>query len=315
MSKMLPMSWLRQSIITVLCVLGIPSYLSAPKPISISLEGRASVSVPATRAIVALDVYAEGPRQDKVADDVRRTTDEMLALMRPLTELRAVEGAGSTTGPNCTTVVVDQSGGGGGGGGGGGCGGGGGEQESPAIVTLSVNTFRSHSYQKPNLLLGQAPVYEARAEIEAEFRAFDALGELLAQVTKTPGVSVTSLRWTLDAATRRRMVAECREQATADALDKVRAYVRPFGMDKVRAIRIAETGRSSSSSSSRGLVFADAWSSRVMHDELDGGAGGDENQRDVFGLEPRSLEIVAEIEGDFCAWRTGLEAWFRRGGV
>ena len=188
----------------------------------------------------------------------------------------------------------------------------------PAIVDFSVTTFRSHSYQKPRSFLNrEAPQYESSMEVQAEFRSFEALGILLAQVSKMPLVNVRSLKWTLDETTKKQLFTKCREQAMADALDKVRAYVRPLGMDKVRATRLDEDRYRQS----RLFVMADMNAMRyegnvesaVMHDE--GDIVDNSDAPEAFGLEPQTLEIVAHVDGDFCAWKTGLEAWFRRGGV
>ncbi|KIY01099.1 uncharacterized protein Z520_02651 [Fonsecaea multimorphosa CBS 102226] len=296
---MIASSWLKQSIITVLCVLGIPSYLSAPKPISIHLDGQSSITVPANRAVVSLHIYAEGPRQDKVADEVRRTADDVLATLRPLAQVQAdpvpTVNASSPTGDDM--------------------------EYEPAVVDLSVTTFRSYSWQKPgsSILSRDAPQYQASVEIEAEFRApFDPLGLLLAQVSKTPAASVQSLKWTLDDHTRKKLFSKCRSEAMVDALDKVRAYVRPLGMDKVRAIKLTE----SNPRQSRHVVWGDVdglrFQRHTSHDEhADFKAQMDEADVDTetFGLEPGTLEIAAQVEGEFCAWKTGLEAWFRRGGV
>lgn len=294
---MITSSWLKQSIITVLCVLGIPSYLSAPKPISVSLEGKFTMTVPATRAIISMRIYSEGPKQEKVADEVRKAADEILGTLRPLAQ--AQPQPSNIT--NATMVRI--------------------ESYEPAIVDLSVTTFRSYSYQKPGSFLNrEAPRYESSMEIEAEFRSFDALGVLLAQVSKTPLVSVRSLKWTLDETTKKRLFAKCREQDMVDALDKVRAYIRPLGMDKVRAIRVTESYQRSGAAvmaDMAGLRYQRGVDNLILQDELDTASGmmDDEQVPEAFGLEPRTLEIAAHINGEFCAWKTGLEAWFRRGGV
>ncbi|OQV09786.1 hypothetical protein CLAIMM_13871 [Cladophialophora immunda] len=303
---MIASSWLKQSIITVLCVLGIPSYLSAPKPISVHLGGQSSITVPANRAVVSLHIYAEGPKQDKVADEVRRTADDVLATLRPLAQVQTTQfPTVNASSSSCPSGDIE---------------------DEPAVVDFSVTTFRSYSWQKPGSLLSrEAPQYQASVEIEAEFRAFDPLGALLAQVSKTPAASVQSLKWTLDDATKRRLFARCRSEAMVDALDKVRAYVRPLGMDKVRAIRLTETQQHRRS---RPVVWGDVDGLRFQrhaapqhdllaaeHDEHAAQTDGSADVAETFGLEPGTLEVVAQVEGEFCAWKTGLEAWFRRGGV
>lgn len=297
---MIASSWLKQSIITVLCVLGIPSYLSAPKPISVSLEGESSITIPANRAIISLRIYSEGPKQDKVADDVRNAADDILGTLRPLSQA-----APSTQSPlsqnltnNATTDRIDPG--------------------EPAIVDLSVTSFRSYSYQIPgSFLKSDTPKYESSIEIEAEFRCFDALGSLLAQVSKTPLVNVQSLKWKLDDTTKRKLLVKCREQAMVDALAKVHAYVRPLGMDKVRAIRVTESYQRSP-----GVVMADLMGDGVRfqrgQETLMMGSSGMADEvmpPETLELEPKTLVIAAHLEGEFCAWKTGLEAWFRRGGV
>ena len=291
LATMVASSYLKQTIITVLCVLGIPSYLSAPKPISIHLEGQSSITVPANRAVISLRIYAEGPKQEIVADHVRKTADDILATLRPLTQVSL-----PPADPSQNTTSY--------------------EGYEPPIVDLSVTTFRSYSWLKPgsSLLSREAPQFESSMEIESEFRDFNALGLLLAQVSKQSAVSVQSLKWTLDEITNKRLFSQRRSEAMVDALDKVRAYVRPLGMDKVRAIKLIESDRRS-----RDVVLADISGLRYQRDAdmLYEYTSHDEELEvaEAFGLEPRTLEIVAQIEGDFCAWKTGLEAWFRRGGV
>jgi uncharacterized protein YggE len=304
---MVASSYLKQTIITVLCVLGIPSYLSAPKPISVHLEGQSSISVPANRALVSLRIYAEGPKQEKVADEVRKTADDILSTLRPLVQVALPPTNNTTTTTTNTTTKTSTTLEGDG---------------EPPIVDLSVTTFRSYSWLKPgsSILSRDAPQYESSMEIEAEFRHFDVLGLLLAQVSKQPAVSVQRLKWTLDNATKKQLFTKVRSEAMVDALDKVRAYVRPLGMDKVRAIKFSEDRVRS-----RDVVMADLGRvSYSQHDELDYDQMSYRAMKEeatateateAFGLEPRTLEIVAQIDGEFCAWKTGLEAWFRRGGV
>lgn len=294
LATMIASSYLKQTIITVLCVLGIPSYLSAPKPISVHLEGQSSIFVPADRAIVSLRIHAEGPKQDRVADEVRKAADDILATMRPLAQVSLPP----SDNPQHNTSAY--------------------ENYEPAIVDFSVTTFRSYSWLKPgsSLLSRDTSQYESSMEIEAQFRDFDALGLLLAQVSKQPSISVRYLKWTLDETTKRQLYSKCRSQAMVDAIEKVRAYVRPLGMDKVRAISFSEEVVRS-----RDRVMADLSAlSHAQHDELDvddallpGSEGTASSEK--FGLEPQTLEIAAQIDGQFCAWKTGLEAWFRRGGV
>ncbi|KEF53183.1 uncharacterized protein A1O9_10631 [Exophiala aquamarina CBS 119918] len=300
---MIASSWVKQSVITVLCVLGIPSYLSAPKPISVSLEGESTITVPANRAIISLRIYSEGPKQDKVADEVRKAADEILGTLRPLAQVATSPSSHNLT-SNATTISI--------------------VPDEPAIVDLSVTAFRSYSYQIPgSFLKSETPKYESSIEIEAEFRCFDALGSLLAQVSKIPLVNVQSLKWKLDDTTKRKLLVKCREQAMVDALEKVHAYVRPLGMDKVRAIRVTESYQRSS-----GVVMADLlgggvrfqqgaddWSRQETLMMGSSELPGDDQPSKTLKLEPKTLVIAAHIDGEFCAWKTGLEAWFRRGGV
>jgi hypothetical protein len=299
---MMASSYLKQTIVTVLCVLGIPTYLSAPKPISIHLGGSSSITVSANRANLALRLYAEGPKQDRVADELRKTADYILGVMRPLQQVSIPP----VDPQNNFTGSIDEY--------------------EPSIVDLSVTTFRTHSWLKygTSIINRDTQQYESSMEIEAEFRDFDALGLLLAQVSKQPAITVRSLTWRLDDITKKRLFSQCRTEAMVDALDKVRAYVRPLGMDKVRATKLNEH-----QIRSREMVHADTRNfgyrgdyadDLVLHDEFDDyrasrSSSRTESPPEAFGLEPRSLEIRAEIEGEFCAWRTGLEAWFRRGGV
>lgn len=298
---MIASSWVKQSIVTVLCLLGIPSYLSAPKPISISLEGESSITVAADRATISLRIYSEGAKQDKVADEVRKTADEILSTLRPLAEIAPESSCLGGALPNNVTTTITTN-----------CS----KATEPAIVDLSVTAFRSYSFRKPGTFLNYETQYESTIEIQAEFRAFDALGILLAQVSKIPLVNVRSLKWSLDNATRRRLLVQCREQAMVDALDKVHAYVRPLGMDKVRAIRVRESYQRNSD-----VVMADLSGLRFQRDTSSSSGGGssgsmdDDEPLDMMRLEPRKIEIAAHLDGDFCAWKTGLEAWFRRGGV
>lgn len=254
------------------------------------------LTVPANRAIISMRIYSEGPKQEKVADEVRKTADEILGTLRPL----ALAQSQSSNVTNATFNGV--------------------EPDEPAIVDLSVTTFRSYSYQKPGSFLNrETPQYESSVEVEAEFRSFDALGILLAQISKTPLVNVQFLKWTLDKTTERRLFSQCREQAMVDALEKVHAYVRPLGMDKVRAIRVTEGYRRSRAAvmaDVANLAYQQGVDSLVMHDELVIGSGmNDGKLLETFKLESRTMEIAAQINGEFCAWKTGLEAWFRRGGV
>ncbi|RMZ89787.1 hypothetical protein DV736_g2996, partial [Chaetothyriales sp. CBS 134916] len=159
------------------------------------------------------------------------------------------------------------------------------EQWAP-IVKLSVNTVSSDLRRVNGFLLGEKDKYEAKAEVSATFEASQ------------------SLRWSLDDKTRKQVLAQIRMDAMQDAVDKLRAYVMPL-LGKhvtVRAVKLSEVTFPRSTLEAVVMMDHHQQQQYTMYDELDattvvgrGSAPHDEK----FSLEPRVLDVRAEVDGEF----------------
>ena len=280
--------------------------VTSASPIKVSIEGSSTLSVPANRAILSLRISSSGSSQSKVADEVRLATEEVLGLLRPHTAAAHIK-----------HLEVDNSDG----------------KVLTPVADLSVNTFSSQARKRPGLL-GEKDVFEGHVTISATFQStstaddpststpsysvpgFDTLSILLARFTKLTEVRVESLKWTIDDTTERHSLAQVRTDAMQEAVDKVGAYSKPLlGCNVIiRATRFTEGWRGRNT---QDFILVDMPDDdNVVHlDELgDGGVRRQGEKVEMIGLEPQTLKLRAEVEGDFEVWVPIGEA-ARQGGM
>jgi hypothetical protein len=139
------------STLTFLIILiTLPSF-RAPHKLSLQLSGSSILTVPADRATISLQISSGGPKQSKVADEVRETADEILNLLR----LLAVPPNRTST---CTGPDIPPSR----------------TEFQPPIATFSVNIFSSQSSPRSSIL-GEKNKYSFSITVTAGFRSLSAL--------------------------------------------------------------------------------------------------------------------------------------------
>ena len=303
---------------TIASVIFIGSIFKAPHQIPVSLSGHSTLNVLAERATISLYVSSEGSKQSRVAQEVHQTTDEILNLLRPL-----------TLPPNRTTHASDTP-----------------TLPSdflPPLATLSVNTFSSNSYPRPGLL-GEGTTYTSSITITAEFRSlhpfsseshtnqsrtvipasgFHHLSLVLPSLAKLPHTKVDFLKWHLTPEHLASLQSQARQNAMSEALRKAADYTSPMSLrfPAVRCVKFSEGQRRRPHEHTFRMDRDLAYNRKLQrdsgvmfqrsadYDELEEGEYGyeiEEHRNEAFGLEPKGIEVVSDVSGEFVVVERGM---------
>ena len=256
---------------------------------------------------------------------MRQTTDDILALLRPL-----------TLPPNRTSQTKYSLS----------------EDFLPPLATLSVNTFSSHSYPRAGIL-GESKTYTSSADISAEFRSihpssqesalnttrtfipesgFRHLSLVLPSLAKLPRTKINHLKWHLTSDYLASLQSQARREAMSEALLKATDYTKPMNLHfpLTRCLSFQEHYRSQRTEHYLYGVHDKAREglrrqsdTAIMYDEEDEimleqdrrrlprgsqeyGYEIEDSQTEVFGLEPQSIEVASQVYGDFVVVERGL---------
>lgn len=296
--------------------------LHKPHKISLKINGSSSLTVLADRATISLKVSSEGTKQAKVTDQVRQTSDEILQLLRPLTlpPDRTSLGSSATSPSSVVSTFL------------------------PPIATLSVNTFSSHSYPRAGLL-GDTETYRSSITVTAEFRSllprqdtpgvdnnrtivpgsgFHHLSLVLPALAKLPHTKVDYLKWFLSPDYLSSLQSSARQKAMADGLTKISDFIAPMNMrfPAIYCLNFQEQYARRAyefyeqQPTWQGIRKQDEEAIMYAHDEVDGfvddleaqryGYEIEERKMEAFGLEPQSMEISSQVEGEWVVTERGL---------
>ena len=240
------------------------------------VSGSSELKVNADRAVISVKASSEGLKQAKVADEIQSSHNEVMGMLRPLTAEGLLPNGSQTT-----------------------------ENINPAIVGLRVNTFKADTRRKtPSFWGGDKPVYEASVEFEAEFADFQALGQVVAKLTRTKRIQIRWLKWMLKEETRAQAISKCQQDVGYKLYTKVKDFVEPMGLHHARPIQIWEKGVIHEKSMVKTMSSHDF----VTHDEEDGLFATTEaslkssKSQEVHDFEPREIEIRSDLEATFEAW-------------
>lgn len=218
----------------------------------ISVQGHHSAWYPAERAVVAVAVQADGPERDAVVAAATRAADAVRATIEPLHH--------STAGP---------------------------------ITWWSADTVRVWSQRPWNDAGAQLdPVHYAALEFSVKFSDFGELGMWIEAIAALADVAVTSVSWSLTAATATAATVEARSRAVKDAVAKATVYAQSIGLGTVTASAIADPGMLADHA---GSTPTGEQPMRMMKAAFDGGAGT------PIALKPEQLEIAASVDARFIA--------------
>ena len=214
----------------------------------ITVQGTFSVKHAPERATVSVSVSHDGPRREPV---FAATTEVAAAITRPLQEWRD-----AASGPVSTW-------------------------SSERVGVWSERPWNAEGKQLPL-------VYHAVLGVEATFVDFDALARWVETLATTAGVTVSSIDWALQDATRDRLLEEVRTKAVQDAAAKALVYARAAGLTSVTATSIADPGLLEDADIARGGMMA-ASSPRLMKASAN------------LEFTPAELEIEARVDARFLA--------------
>jgi hypothetical protein len=295
-------------VLSLLILLLGSASLYNPHIVNVKLKGQSTLTVPADRATITLRVSYEGSKQQKVADNVRKTSEDILGLLRPLTL------------PPTRTPGARQNGT---------------EELLPPLATLAVDAFSSSSWGRPRLI-GDEKIYTSSVTIKAEFRSlprlhdtnatintqtvipgagFHQLSLVLPSLSKVPNTKIDYLRWFLSPDTLAVQESAARQGAMVEMLNKIADFTAPMGLKFpiARCLRFQEDKRYMPYDhrlDSFDSALRSQSSLHVQYDEIDDGYDYGyeiENQKaEAFGMEPQSIAIMSTVEGDWRIIEQGL---------
>ena len=248
-------------------------------PVKMHMSGSHSTQVPADRAVLSINIKAEGSSQQRVADEIKASQDNIMDMLRPLSEAPfEVVASGETNFTQHQTGQVSES----------------------AIVNLGVNTFNAASPYSQQTIFGEKPIYVAKVDVQAEFASLEALGYVIAKLLRTPRVRIESLMWKLSDDSKAAALSKCQRGAAQNLGGKAVDFATTLGLPNVRPVSINERPHSN-------RVDRIRMRGRNMfeHDEYDMLTTATEplpTYQERTQFEARTLQFEVELDGEFQAW-------------
>ena len=252
----------------------IPCAGQSPRPFDIHVSSSSNIETPADRAVIHIKLSAKGLKQDRVSKDLKATHDEVMNFLRPLTEIQSMTDGNQT---NITSL--------------------------PPIVDLSVDAFKADSRRRTSTMFGEKPLYEASTDIEAEFADVNALGRIIARLSRTPRVDFDWLKWKLSDEARKDVISRCKQEAGNKLMQTVQDYTKPMGFERARPKDIREHIQTGNDQVLLSRMQDQFWAhAELAFDAMDETDKGRNDVQFVYDFEPKTLQIQTELCGDFEVW-------------
>jgi predicted secreted protein len=168
------------------------------------------------------------------------------------------------------------------------------------ITWFSQGQLRNTSQRPWNQDGKQLPlVHTSTAEMKVKFSDFAALFGFVEEVTAWAGVRVLGVDWALTEAYRVRVTEDAEREAVRAAAAKAKRYALAAGYEKVRFVRVADTGLlvEGITPSAQGEWLAGA----ATRSRGGGGAGNGPGQ----SFAPEDVKIRCSVDAEFLAEQDG----------
>ncbi|KAL3475529.1 hypothetical protein BJX99DRAFT_259303 [Aspergillus californicus] len=175
--------------------------------ISIKTTGHASLSRPAERAILKINVQDSGTDNTTVSNNVLSCTRRIKEMIEPLNAKLA-----------SGEVAPDA-----------------------AITHFSMGSLRKYTYNKYNNdgdITGKT--YHVSTAFDVRFRDFEILASVGTELSAMPFVDLGGIEWQLTDATKGSFVSQVRSLAAKDALKRAEDYANTFNKFKVDVVEILD---------------------------------------------------------------------------
>lgn len=254
--------------------------MGADKVFEIQLEGKAEVTLPAERALLAIFVKSTRQSREEATEgesgfcwiarlcssvaDVRFTARHVVALLKELGAQGPAEFPSQAAVDywSCTPT-----------------------SEGP----LSIHDY--DNLDKP------AQTYTASIEFKARFQDFDALGRFVRDVLPLPHLKTDPVTWILLEQTKEELKISLRATAARDAQRKANEYAQALGYNKVLP-SFLQDGRNLYSKRQRGGLFNVA---EEVGKNLAGRAADLAVDEMAFRYRPDNIKLTVEIDMNFYA--------------
>lgn len=225
-------------------------------PVIVTVAGHAEREYAPNRCTVALQVHADGATREQAADPVAEAVTTLTGLV---TELR--------------------------------------ERPDSPVKRWTFDQVR-HSRYRPYSTEGTTLPwrYTSSASIAVTFHEFDAIGAFVDRFSGIEAVTVADLNWWISRRSRQKKLAQVRDLAVQNALDKAKGYTKSLGYSTFRAVAIADPGMLGlptppSPYPGGGPVMRSAMRADMSPASAESGP--------AFTLEPDRISITADVEARF----------------
>lgn len=225
-------------------------------PVIITVAGHAEREFAPNRCTVAVRVHADGATREQAADPVAAAVATVTGLV---TELR--------------------------------------DRDGSPVKRWTFDQVR-HSRHRPYDSEGRTRPwqYTSAAAITVTFREFDAIGAFVDKVSGIDSVTVSGLHWWITRKTQQKRVAQVRDLAVQNALDKAKGYTKSLGYSTFRAIAIADPGMLGLQTPPSPYPVGAPKMRSAMRADI---ASAPEESVEAIVLEPDRITITADVEARF----------------
>ncbi|EXJ57706.1 uncharacterized protein A1O5_12496 [Cladophialophora psammophila CBS 110553] len=175
-------------------------------PTVIHIQGRATISTTAQRAVLDVHAFDNGPDKNAVSSNVVSTVKSIQADLDQLCP-RLENGVISPSAPVSFYSIA-----------------------SLCISAADEYDNRGHRLEKK--------LYTAGSKIAIHFRDFACLGEMVVRLSHMPHVELRGISWHLMDAQKAERDEQARLQALEHAMSRAQAYARTIGREKVSCVKI-----------------------------------------------------------------------------
>ncbi|KAL2807815.1 hypothetical protein BJX63DRAFT_411086 [Aspergillus granulosus] len=228
-------------------------------PFTIKTTGHATISHPAERGILRINIHDSGPAPSAVSSTVLACTNHIKSLIIPL-NTRSASGEVTSTAAITHWSMGSLS------------------TYSHAVYDRRTDTETGHSYH-------------ARAEFEIKFRNFATLASVATELSGMPLVNIDGVEWKLTDVSKRELARRVRSLAGKDALERAEDYASTFGKQRVAVVEVLEEGGWRDGA---GFGVHSARRAVARRDSADGGEGLSFQPEEVEVSAEVSVKFVTE---------------------
>lgn len=236
--------------------------MAETKPFLLTVQGKAEISHPAERAIIAINVQSEGLNKASVSDEVITTVRHLESILKPL----AADNDSAEA--KAAAPLAHWS-----------------------KTSLSSTSWVPYNNKSDDILPRQ---YRATVNFDIRFQDFKALGAFGTKVSSLSHMEVQNVEWVLTEKTEKSFQSSLRKQAAESALRKAQDYCDAFGCVNLRPIELTDGDVTDDS----GMAYGRAAPGMMR---AAGAGGGDDMRDEDLEFDPQEVKVNMEVTVKFHA--------------